>query len=274
MVDLIFDGDSITDFWMGPGKGVWAKNYGRLNAVDYGISGDRTGNMLWRLEHGQVAYLHPRLVAIMIGTNNTGECTDVQIAEGVTAVVRAYEKLCPTAVILLQAIFPRAESPTDPTREKITRVNRIISSLGDGKKVVYVDFGDKFLQPDGTINRDLMPDTSAPQRQGLRGLGGRHPTRAGQSFRAGRSDAVRRRRTSNRGCKNHADETSDAGTPRSLRGAGRPQPVPHPRTRPRRGTHLGRGGWPHLPRRSGARGRARRRDHRRRPSQPRCRSPA
>ena len=166
LVDLIFDGDSITDFWMGPGKGVWAKNYGRLNAVDYGISGDHTGNMLWRLEHGQVAYLHPRLVAIMIGTNNTGECSDVQIAEGVTAVVRAYEKLCPTAVILLQAIFPRAESPTDPTREKITRVNRIISSLGDGKKVVYVDFGDKFLQPDGTINRELMPDTLHPSAKG------------------------------------------------------------------------------------------------------------
>ena len=45
-VDLIFDGDSITDFWLGTGKDVWAKNYGRLNAVDYGISGDRTENML------------------------------------------------------------------------------------------------------------------------------------------------------------------------------------------------------------------------------------
>ena len=165
-VNLIFDGDSITDFWMGAGKDVWAKNYGSLNAVDYGISGDRTENMLWRLEHGQVAGLHPRLVVILIGTNNTGKCTDVQIAAGVTAVLRDYQKLCPTAVILLQAIFPRAESPTDPTREEITRINRIISKLGDGKKVLYLDFGDKFLLPDGKINRDLLPDTLHPNAKG------------------------------------------------------------------------------------------------------------
>ena len=165
-VDLLFDGDSITDFWQGAGKEVWTKNYGRLNAVDYGISGDRTEGLLWRLSHGQAAYLHPRLVVLLIGTNNTDRCTDVQIAEGVTAVVRAYQKLCPTAVILLQAIFPRAESPTDPTREKITRVNQLLAQLGDGKRVVYVDFGDRFLLPDGTINRDLLPDTLHPNASG------------------------------------------------------------------------------------------------------------
>ncbi len=165
-VNLIFDGDSITDFWMGAGKEVWAKNYGRLNAVDYGISGDHTEHMLWRLDHGQVANLHPRLIAVLIGTNNTGDCTDMQIAEGITAVVRDYQKLCPSAVILLQAVFPRAEKPTDPTREKIKRVNQIISRLGDGNKVVYVDFGDKFLLPNGNINRDLMPDTLHPNAKG------------------------------------------------------------------------------------------------------------
>lgn len=165
-VDLIFDGDSITDFWMGAGKEVWTKNYGKLNAVDYGISGDRTENMLWRLDKGQVAGLHPKLVVVLIGTNNTGDCTDVQIAEGITAVVRGYQKLCPMAVVLLQAVFPRADSPTDPTREKIRRINQIIARLGDGKKVVYVDFGDKFLQPDGTMNRDLLPDTLHPNAKG------------------------------------------------------------------------------------------------------------
>ncbi len=165
-VDLIFDGDSITDFWMGAGKDVWTKNYGKLNAVDYGISGDRTENMLWRLDKGQVAGLRPKLVVMLIGTNNTNDCTDVQIAEGITAVARAYQKLCPTAVILVPAVFPRADSPTDPTREKIKRINQIISKIGDGKKVVYVDFGNKFLLPDGTMNRDLMPDTLHPNAKG------------------------------------------------------------------------------------------------------------
>ena len=165
-VDLVFDGDSITDFWMSTGKGVWTKYYGKLNAVDYGISGDRTENLLWRLDHGQVAGMHPKLVVLMIGTNNTGDCSDVQIAEGIAAVVRGYRQSCPDTVILLQAVLPRAEKPTDPTREKIKRINQLLPKLGDGKKVLYVNFGDRFVRPDGTINRDLLPDTLHPNAKG------------------------------------------------------------------------------------------------------------
>lgn len=165
-VDLIFDGDSITDGWQGMGRTVWAKNYGNLKAVDFGISGDRTEHLLWRLDHGQVAGLHPKMVALMIGTNNTGNCTDVQIAEGVTAIVKEYQKLCPEAVILLQAVFPRAEKATDPVRQKIKNVNEILAKLGDGKKVIYVDFGDKLLQPDGTLSKDIMPDFLHPNTKG------------------------------------------------------------------------------------------------------------
>ena len=165
-VDLVFDGDSITDFWMSTGKEVWAKNYGKLNAVDYGISGDRTENLLWRLDKGQVAGLRPKLIVLMIGTNDTGDCSDVQIADGIAAVVRAYRQACPEAVILLQSIWPRAEKPNDPTREKIARINRLLPKLGDGKKVVYMDFGDRFVLPDGTINRDLLPDALHPNVNG------------------------------------------------------------------------------------------------------------
>ena len=165
-VDLIFDGDSITDGWQGNGKEVWAKNYGSFHPADFGISGDRTEHVLWRLDHGQVAGLHPKMVALMIGTNNLAANTEAQIAEGVTAIVREYQKLCPDAVILLQAIFPRAEKASDPNRAKIKTINTMISKLGDGKKVIYVDFGDKFLQPDGTLTRDIMPDLLHPNAKG------------------------------------------------------------------------------------------------------------
>lgn len=165
-VDLVFDGDSLTDFWMGAGKEVWTKNYGRLNAVDYGLSGDRTENLLWRLQKGEVAGLRPRLVVLLIGTNNTGECTDAQVAEGITAVVREYQKACPMSVILLHGVFPRSESATDPLRAKIKNINAIISKVGDGKKVIYMDLGDKFLQSDGTLNHDLMPDFLHPNSKG------------------------------------------------------------------------------------------------------------
>ncbi len=165
-VDLLFDGDSITDGWQGAGKDVWAANYGKLNAADFGIGGDRTEHVLWRLEHGQAAGLHPKLIALMIGTNNTGGLTDVQIAEGITADVRAYQKICPDAIILLQAVFPRAEKPTDPVRAKIKGINTAIAKLADGKKVIYMDFGDKFLQPDGTLTKDIMPDFLHPNAKG------------------------------------------------------------------------------------------------------------
>ena len=165
-VDLVFDGDSITDFWMGKGKEVWNKNYAKLNAADYGISGDRTEHLLWRVDHGQADGLHPKMIALMIGTNNLGANTEVQIAEGITAIVHEYRKRCPDAVILLQGIFPRGEQPTDSNRQKIKTINSMISKLNDGDKVIYMDFGDKFLEPDGTISKEIMPDGLHPAAKG------------------------------------------------------------------------------------------------------------
>ncbi len=165
-IDLIFDGDSITALWMGPGREVWNKNYAKLNAYDFGIGGDRTENVLWRLDHGQVAGLHPKMIVLLIGTNNVWPNTPEQIAEGVTAIVHEYQQLCPEAVILLQGIFPRGEKPTDPLRDKIKTINTLIAKLDDGKKVIYVDFGEKFLAPDGTITRDMMGDFLHPVSRG------------------------------------------------------------------------------------------------------------
>lgn len=164
-IDLIFDGDSITDFWQGTGRDVWAKHYGNLNAIDFGISADRTEHVLWRLENGQVDGLHPKLIAIMIGTNN-GSNSAEQVADGIKAVVASYQKRCPDAVILLQGVFPRGELPTNPARAKIKTINQLIAPLGDGKKVIFVDFGDKFLQPDGTMSKEIMPDFLHPSAKG------------------------------------------------------------------------------------------------------------
>lgn len=165
-IHLIFDGDSITDLWQSRGHEVWVERYGKLGAFDFGISGDLTQHVLWRLNQGQVTGLNPKLIALMIGTNNLGRNTVEQIAEGVTAVVKDYQKRCPNAVILLQAIFPRGESPTDPNRARIKAINEIISKLGDGKKVVFIDFGDKFLKPDGSISPEIMPDFLHPSPKG------------------------------------------------------------------------------------------------------------
>jgi len=165
-IELVFDGDSITDGWQASGREVWATHYGKLNAFDFGISADRTEHVLWRLSQGQMDGIHPKLVAIMIGTNNLGANTPEQVAEGVKAIVTEYRKRCPDAVILLQAIFPRGNLANNPARAKIKSVNEIISKLDDGKKVIYIDFGDKFLSADGTLSPDIMPDFLHPNAKG------------------------------------------------------------------------------------------------------------
>lgn len=164
--DLIFDGDSITDGWQGKGKEVWAQRYGALNAANFGIGGDRTEHVLWRLGKGQVDGMNPKLIVLMIGTNNSGRDTADQIAEGVKAVVNEYLKRCPNSKLLLLAIFPRSEKPTDAIRAKLAEVNTKISALADGKRVTYLDIGAKFLSPDGTLSRDIMPDFLHPNEKG------------------------------------------------------------------------------------------------------------
>jgi lysophospholipase L1-like esterase len=159
-VRLIFDGDSITDHWQTVGKAQWDAHF--AEAFDFGIGGDRTEHLLWRLAHGQVDKLNPRLIVLMIGTNNLYRDTDAQIAEGVETIVREYQRRCPTAAILLQGILPRGEKPSDPFRARIQHINTLLARLADGKRVLYLDFGEKLLEPDGTISRDMMPDFLHP----------------------------------------------------------------------------------------------------------------
>jgi len=165
-IDLIFDGDSITDFWMGRGKDIWTQRYAPLNAFDFGISGDKTENLLWRLQNGQVDGLHPKLILLMIGTNNLGGNTPEQIADGVKADIDEYFKHCPDATLVLQAVFPRGELASDPARAKIKALNDLISKFADGKKILFIDFGNKFLEPDGMLTKEVMPDFLHPSPQG------------------------------------------------------------------------------------------------------------
>ena len=165
-IRLVFDGDSITDWWTARAKDLWNERYGKLNSIDFGIAGDGTQQLLWRLSQGQVDGLHPKLVVLMIGTNNSGGQTAEQVAEGIAAIVTEYRKRCPDAVILLQAIFPRGQLATDPFRAKIGAINKIISKLADGEKVLYLDFSDKFLERDGALSPEIMPDFLHPSPKG------------------------------------------------------------------------------------------------------------
>jgi lysophospholipase L1-like esterase len=154
-IDLVLLGDSITDGWRG--QKAWKESIEPLKALNLGIGGDRTQHVLWRIQHDELKGYKPKAFMIMIGTNNMGSDSAEDIAAGNKAIVEEIQKQHPDAKILLLGIFPRSPQPTDAVRDKIKKTNEIIAKL-DGKNVKYLDIGPKFLEKDGTLSKDIMPD--------------------------------------------------------------------------------------------------------------------
>jgi lysophospholipase L1-like esterase len=169
-VDLLFMGDSITDFWRNTegnfaGKPVLDKYFGNLKVANFGIAGDTTQGVLYRLQNGEGQGFSPKAVMLMIGTNNTGRNTAAEIAEGVGAVVLEMQKDFPKARILLLGIFPRGAA-SDPVRATVIAINTIIARLHDSQRVTYLDIGPKFLDTGGNIPKDVMSDGLHPTTKG------------------------------------------------------------------------------------------------------------
>jgi lysophospholipase L1-like esterase len=168
-VDVAFLGDSITQGWEGSGKKVWADTFEPLRAANFGIGGDQTGHVLWRITIGkELEPINPKLAVVMIGTNNVpaGHSPE-QIAGGIKAIVEELRKQKPHMKVLLLGVFPRAgkriekEAPraaADQLQPKIKQINDIIAKLDDGKMVFYKDIGKKFLDEEGGLPREIMPD--------------------------------------------------------------------------------------------------------------------
>jgi lysophospholipase L1-like esterase len=151
---VLFLGDSITQGW--GGNATWKKHYTPRGALNFGIGGDQTQHVLWRIQNGEIEGLNPKAVMLMIGTNNVGSSPADDIAEGIEAIVAQLRKDLPNTEILVLGIFPRGEKPDD-IRKTLTEINTRVSKL-DGGKVHYLDIGSAFINPDGTISKDIMPD--------------------------------------------------------------------------------------------------------------------
>ncbi|HYC71546.1 MAG TPA: GDSL-type esterase/lipase family protein [Opitutaceae bacterium] len=169
-VGLLFLGDSITEGWNGVAD-LWQERYGAHQPANFGIGGDQTHHVIWRIEHGELATIKPQVVVLMIGTNNSAMHSGAEIAAADTKIVRLIREKLPETKVLLLAIFPRAARPaqdgsiTDSARadaEKrmaaIRVANAEIAKLDDGAHVRFLDIGPKFLAPDGSIPREIMPD--------------------------------------------------------------------------------------------------------------------
>jgi beta-glucosidase len=165
-IDLIYIGDSIVQRYEGVGKPVWDHYYAPRNALNLGISGDRTQHVIWRLDHGNIDGISPKLAIVMIGQNNGGHNTATEIAEGVTEAVKRIRTKLPKTKILLLGIFQRREKPT-PERAVLAEANNIISKLADSS-ISYMDINSVYVQPDGTIPASLMPDFEHPSELGFK----------------------------------------------------------------------------------------------------------
>jgi lysophospholipase L1-like esterase len=166
-VDLLFLGDSITDNWSRWGEWTWLK-FVKYNPANFGISGDRTEHLLWRILNGELDGINPKVTVIMIGTNNVGHSPNEKpewAAEGVKKIVSVVHEKLPNTKVLLLGVFPRATKGSD-LRNAVTQINEIISKLDDGKTTRYLDIGDKFLDANGEIPADVMPDKLHPSPKG------------------------------------------------------------------------------------------------------------
>lgn len=179
-VDLLWVGDSITDFWDTTGKEVWDQYYGNRKAMNFGIGGDRTGHVLWRLENSPVEKISPKMTIVMIGTNNVWHkkpnseethSTPAETVEGIEAVVNCLKAKFPKTKILLLEVFPSGATADDPHRLAVNEVNKGLEAIYANSAVENVQLfsiNNLFLNKDGSIPKELMPDFVHPSVEGYK----------------------------------------------------------------------------------------------------------
>lgn len=174
-IGLLFLGDSITEGWTKVPH-IWEHYFGQYQPANFGIGGDQTQHVIWRIEHGELDGIHPKVVVLMLGTNNSGHFTGEQIAAADRKIVGLIRAKIPGVKVLLLAIFPRddvradksgqiTEASHDGSRKRkaaIAQANALLAKLDDGVNVRFLDIGAQFLGPDGRIPRTIMPDQVHP----------------------------------------------------------------------------------------------------------------
>ncbi len=164
-IGVVFLGDSITAGWGGKGKKVWDERYAKYEPANFGIGGDRTQHVLWRIAKGELDGIKPKVLVLMIGTNNIAY-TPEDIIKGDKKIVEEIHAKLPKTKLLLLGIFPRGAEAANPARAKIKTVNEALAKLDDGKLTRYLDIGAKFLDEAGNLPKEIMPDALHPNDKG------------------------------------------------------------------------------------------------------------
>jgi lysophospholipase L1-like esterase len=173
-IDIYFAGDSIVRRWGATDYPLllanWNQNFRGWNAANFGWGADRTQNILWRLQNGELDGVHPKVIVLLAGTNNVGrqpgtEATITEITRGIEAIVSLMREKAPAATIIVTGIFPRNDNlAVMPT---ITAINARIAKLADGRTVRFLNVNDKLADANGVLVEGVMnPDHLHPSLTG------------------------------------------------------------------------------------------------------------
>jgi beta-glucosidase len=154
-IEIVFTGDSGIEHWGSSGKEVWKEYYAPLHAVNYGVGGDRTQNLIWRIRHGELDGLNPKLVVLLIGANNLREDSGDDIAKGIKQVIEDLHAKLPHTKILLMGIAPVPKYPEATIR--INYVNSIIKTYANGHTIQFLDLGPQITE-DGDFHKLYIND--------------------------------------------------------------------------------------------------------------------
>ncbi len=158
-IRLVFLGDSITQGWEKEGRRVWEQYYAKRQAANFGVNGDTTESLLWRIQHGTLQGLNPRLVVLLIGVNNTSPGASPQeITDGVKAVLLTIQHVLPRTKVLVLGIFPTGQHQDHPRRVKARKANQLMEGMVEKNEGLFLDIGGTFLEEDGSISTEVMPD--------------------------------------------------------------------------------------------------------------------
>lgn len=177
-VDLLFVGDSLIQGWQGLGRTdlegdgleIWTREYLPRRAANFGMSGDRARHLLWRLRHGELSGLDPRVVVVLVGTNDLDR-PPAEVASGVGSVLDELRARLPRSRVLLLALLPRgqvwkARTLFQPADDRVAAVNTLLEPLARHRGVAYLDLGPALIEPDGSLSRAVFPDFLHLSREG------------------------------------------------------------------------------------------------------------
>ncbi|EPR67084.1 GDSL-type esterase/lipase family protein [Cyclobacterium qasimii] len=185
--EIVLIGNSITHFWGGDypplkyadgssrisnGPASWQATFKNHRVLNLGFGWDRTQNVLWRLNNGELDGLDPKLVVIHIGTNNTSETknarmnTAAEIVEGIAAIYNGVRSKAPNAKIVLMEIMPREEMPDNPRRLLINETNQLLKIYAADNKIILLDIASKMLTSDGLLTKQVTLDFCHPNDVG------------------------------------------------------------------------------------------------------------